>query len=916
MLTNCFNGYPIHLIESVEELYSAVAQFDPKVFVGIDTETHSLTYAPGQVVGICLSGGSSYSTSDYHGYYIPLRHREYNNLPISEVISVVQNLLDNYQTVFFNRNFDASQLEFDGIKVPFVGKMHDAQVMCFLVFNEHYPSLKEYTKNILKWKVIDFETMTGGDHDFGNSDPRVSYIYAAGDPVMTVILARAVWSRYPDIRKIYSIDNYALEAVRRMMQQTLTLDYDFVQSEYDRTSEKLRSIQEQIYSITGVYGFNIGSAKEKADVLSRFVTLTKKTKSGGFATDADTLQSIDHPVAKLMVQWNETRTYLNSFLKKILTFKGRDVRINYSTVNVASGRLSSGASKGNDYYVPLNIQNQPKLEEKLYVHHHEYLGYCLKREREGCVLDKEGNPCKLKTKTGLHEAYITGDPDWVWLTGDYAGQEMKLAANFSGEPNFLDPMLAGADIHGHVAKSMFGFFDPDSRTRVKILNFSCLYGAEGPTIAQRIGVSREEGCSLFDHYKRTMSRLYKWKALIVANAKRKGYAFTYFGRPIYLLKYFNSADRGMRSYAERLSVNATIQGSLPARLFLPSQDGKYYRSMLSHIGKEVLYAENELGFRHYGTPTYRGVDQLIYVELTSGDFVVCSKHHKFLADDGERLLSIPQAIDTPVKLISPHRKLSLVNTIVKLLTKRTAPMLSLLSPYVAHDRIPVSDYYLAASLLWGWISRKRYILPDKYRAAVFRSAIDLYGWNLVTTRSGKYKLKWSRARKSKASNVASAGRENVVSPCMVSGYQTYPLAGFIHKNTGGDLIRIALVKFEKLRDIDPEYRAKTKFQITVHDECNFSVHRTYLYKAWKTMCKVMNFFPSNFKVPITIDAGVGAKGWGDCLDFQCVSTDNRVIPNGFDPDNFTGQEREYLIDIIKHCKVGDLPDNLKKYCEE
>lgn len=914
MLTNSFNGYPIHLIETLDELKSAVSKFSKDVFVGIDTETHSLTYGHEQVVGICISGGTDYSVNNYHGYYIPLRHRGYSlNFDPKEVMPIVQDLVDNYSTVFFNRNFDLSMLEFDGLKVPFVGRMHDAQVMCFLVFNEHYPSLKEYTKNILKWKVTDFETISGGDHDFGNTDPRVSYLYAAGDPVMTVILARTVWSRYPNIRKIYKIDNYALEAVRRMMQQPLTIDYDFVQSEYDRTEAKLKSIQENIYAMTGVYGFNIGSAREKADVLSCFMTLTKKTKSGAFAMDADTLKELNHPVAKLMVEWNETRTYLNSFLVKILGFKGREVRINYSTVNVASGRLSSGAAKGNSYYVPLNIQNQPKLEEKLYVHHHEHLGYCLKREQEGCVRDKEGNPCKLKTKTGLHEAYITGHSDWVWLTGDYSGQEMRLAANFSGEPNFLNPMLSGEDIHAYVSKSMFGFFDPNNRTRVKILNFSCLYGAEGPTIAQRLGVSRDEGCSLFDHYKQTMSRLYKWKAVIVSNAKRAGYAFTYFGRPIYLLKYFNSSDRGMRSYAERLAVNSTIQGSLPPTLFLPSQDGKYHKPIYSYIGKDVLYAEDERSSRHYGVPTYRGADQLVYVEFRSGDFIVCSRPHKFLASGSDRLLTFAQAFDTSVQLHPAAKKTSILRTLWHSMTHQTKDVLPALASHINHGKLPVHDLSIAASLFKACLLRTKVGISNRNSAAVYRSAIDLYGYNLVAVGDGVYRVTWSRKSKSRAIFVAEVGRTNVVSPCMVSGYQTYPLAGFIHKNTGGDLIRIALVKFEKLRDLDPSWRENVKFQITVHDECNFSVHRTYLYKAWKGMCEVMNFFPSNFKVPVVIEPGVGAKGWGDCLDFVCVSKDNRIIPNGFHPDNFEGAEREYLLDIIRHCDVNDLPENLKEF---
>lgn len=414
-----FNGYPVHLVETLEELQSLYKLFSPKVMCGVDTETAGLEFKEEQIAGVCLSGGSDYSVKGYAGYYLPIRHNGYNNLPIEEVMKLTQWVIDNRRTVFHNRNFDASMLEYDGVKIPFVGGMHDSQIMCYLVFNEQYPALKDYCKRFLKWDMIEFSENKAEDHNFKTTDPTITFKYAAGDPIATVMLARKMWNDYPYIRKIYKIDNFTLEAVRLLCQNELTLDYDFLEKLRDETERKLKELQTRIYALSGVYGFNIDSAKDKADVLSRFVTLTEKTKTGKFKTDEDALMKLNHPIAKLMVEYSATRVFLKSFVSKMCSYKGRVVRANYNTVNVPSGRLSSGGSSGNPYFIPQNLQNVPKEEERLFLHHHPVIGYVLKEFEEGCVRFKDGSPVKVKTKTGLHRAFIPHDKDWFIMTSDY-----------------------------------------------------------------------------------------------------------------------------------------------------------------------------------------------------------------------------------------------------------------------------------------------------------------------------------------------------------------------------------------------------------------------------------------------------------------------------------------------------------------
>lgn len=1640
---------------------------------GLDTETASLEYKADQIAGVCVSGGVDYSPQGYAGYYIPLRHIGYGaNLPVDVVMEFVQWLIDNFQTVLFNRNFDTSMLEYDGVKIPFVGGMHDAQIMAYSVFNEAYPSLKDYSRRFLKWDMIDFAENKAKDHNFKTTDPTVSYIYAAGDPIATVFLARKLWNTYPYIRKIYKIDNYCLEAVRRLCQNELTLDYDFLEALRDETERHLAEIRTKIYSMSGVYGFNIDSSREKADVLSRFVTLTEKTKSGKFKTDEEALRRLNHPIANLMIDYAQTRVFLKSFVAKMCTYKGRVIRANYNTVNVPSGRLSSGASEGNPYFVPQNMQNClvgdtrvqtkdgmkllrdvkvgdyvwdgdefrritqkvnqgvrkvykmsladgktlvgtadhpilsengfvelakcnglrvalnskkiyprarygfirfrvgrgsypstkevryldfsspdlwgligmlvgdgsssdrklhicfdwhaislchrvsdvcrtlniphsirtakekegvhdiplitiynadlwrlavkmgltktareksvpdvlyklsplckmaflkglyaadgsfqryktspcirtvseklangvvalaetlginakatkyknsqlgcgyaytvsffnpincqdvftyegqikwapefhkkglekyvlpkslgghkqhyvvrhdpdylrskfwvkclsveevgeeevlditvetserfmangiivhncPKEEEKLFLHHHPKIGYVLLREEEGCVRNAKGEPVKYKTKTGLHRAFIPHDKDWVIMSSDYAAQELRLAANFSRDPNFLEPLLKGEDIHMYVAKQMFGYEDPLHRTKVKIVNFclgedsyvmtdsgivrpaslkgderllkvfggtqsyrmevrlsdtvkvhysngvveeydsrhqvavtsdkgltwkrvcdlteddevlisvgrmketsspliervgtyrkfsvsrekeynlstkefaylaglylgdghislgkqgrpnsvswvaeeqiyplveecltklglkwsihyyegknyrlyrvcsaqfarvlckhfgrtktktisdeilsawgkdlfiplcqglvdsdgtldgnvlvyftcldelakkvalvlsglgiyvrervadhnchclrmsengvvqsnldrkrwdpgrplldfrkydrsileglsggfengrvdnmrrgkwglwvksslvekagysglrpvsvvsvskpktgkiyvietetgsyisssvvshnSALYGAEYPTVSARLGIPLQEGKTLMTRYKQTMSKLYAWKAEIVKAAKKRGYALTYFGRPVYLLKYFNSPDRGMSAYAERLAVNATIQGCIPADTFAPSQDGKVISTLRNLVGKRVQFAEDERGTTHKGVPVFRGKLPCAMVEFRSGDFIMVSTNHKFLKYKSNTLLSIEEAAVDAVQFVKPHKKVKLFKAILNTLLGRfKGTTLNSLAVFPRHDK-PADSVEIATALFRAFIRDEHLITYNPVLAHSVRSLVDLYGYNLVKVSSGRYALSWSRAKKSKVCFVENLkGTYDVMSPTMISGFQTYPLSGMIHKNTGADLMRLFLIKFTKLNIDDKDWRENTRMILPVHDEMNLEVSIPYMREAWLKMRKVMNFFPENFAVPIVVDTGVGTS-WGNCLDVECISPKGRVVPKDIDPDDFSGEERAYLQEILEECVFEELPDRLKKF---
>lgn len=335
MKTSLFNNYKVNLVESLEDIEIMKSQFSKDIMVGCDTETTGLSYLTDKIVGYCFSTGKSYSVNDYQGYYLPVRHLNYNNLPLDKVVEVTQWVLDNFKVCFFNRPFDFSMMELDGIHCPFVGHTHDAQIMAFLVTGESFPALKPSVKKYLKLDIIEFSDNNATDHNFGTTDPTVTYVYAANDPLITVLLARKLWSEYPYIRKIYPIDNKAGEAVRKFAKETLVyLNYDILDKESESVNFQIQELKNKIFSFVG-YQFKLNSTRDKGDALNRYVTLTQKTKKGQFAVDKEVLAKIDHPLAKMLLEYTKLERYRGSYIDKMKEFPRDGFHVNYSTVNVS-----------------------------------------------------------------------------------------------------------------------------------------------------------------------------------------------------------------------------------------------------------------------------------------------------------------------------------------------------------------------------------------------------------------------------------------------------------------------------------------------------------------------------------------------------------------------------------------------------
>lgn len=145
---------------------------------------------------------------------------------------------------------------------------------------------------------------------------------------------------------------------------------------------------------------------------------------------------------------------------------------------------------------------------------------------------------------------------------DYAAEELRIAANLSHEPNWVDAFVHGDDIHKRTAVAIWGeeHYNRDYRKMAKYANFSILYGASSHSLYadSRYGFkSLQEAEDFYNKYKKALPTLFQWQDRLIYSARRKGMLQTFFGRPRRLRSYYENKQIG---FANRSAGNTSVQG--------------------------------------------------------------------------------------------------------------------------------------------------------------------------------------------------------------------------------------------------------------------------------------------------------------------------------------------------------------------
>ncbi|MET0494797.1 MAG: DNA polymerase I [Actinoplanes sp.] len=307
----------------------------------------------------------------------------------------------------------------------------------------------------------------------------------------------------------------------------IAADTDYLSELESHFAAEVKAAAQSAYEVVG-REFNLGSPKQLQEILftERNLPKTKKIKTG-YTTDADALQNLftqtGDPVLAHLLRHRDVAK-LKSTVDGLLKSVSDDGRI-HTTFNqtvAATGRLSS---------TDPNLQNIP-----------------------------------IRTEEGrrIRRAFVVGEGYERLLTADYSQIEMRIMAHLSKDEALIAAFNSGADFHAATASSVFHVpveeVVPDQRRKIKAMNYGLAYGLSAFGLSNQLTIGVDEAKALMEEYFGRFGGVRDYLQAVVRRAVQDGYTATILGRRRYLPD-LSSDNRQRREMAERMALNAPIQGS-------------------------------------------------------------------------------------------------------------------------------------------------------------------------------------------------------------------------------------------------------------------------------------------------------------------------------------------------------------------
>ncbi len=333
------------------------------------------------------------------------------------------------------------------------------------------------------------------------------------------------------LHEVYEkIERPLIPVVARMNETGVYIDSPHLKELAREYGKELGILAGRIYRHAG-HEFNINSPKQLATILYDELKINpakqKKTPTGARTTKESELEKLSelHPIIADILAYRELQKLLSTYIEKMPALVGADGRLHAEFVQAGTttGRMSSQNP---------NLQNIP-----------------------------------IKTEYGrrIREAFAAPQGSLLCAL-DYSQIELRIAAGLSGDTKLVEVFKRGGDIHAAVAAEVFGvppeMVDYEMRRRAKVINFGILYGMGVNALRSNLGegVSRDEAAKFLSEYFKNFSGLARFIEHTKAEASKRGYTETLFGRRRYFPALRSPLDN-LRAQAERMAVNAPMQGT-------------------------------------------------------------------------------------------------------------------------------------------------------------------------------------------------------------------------------------------------------------------------------------------------------------------------------------------------------------------
>src|SRR5260370_15159201 len=150
-------------------------------------------------------------------------------------------------------------------------------------------------------------------------------------------------------------------------------------------------------------------------------------------------------------------------------------------------------------------------------------------------------------------------------------------AHLSGDEALIAAFESGHDFHAATASRVFGPAPgeggPGLRAKIKAMNSGLAYGLSAYGLSQQLRITPDEARGLMEEYFKEFGGVRDYLHEVVSRARMDGYTATMMGRRRYLPD-LTSDNRQRREMAERMALNAPIQGSAPdvIKVAMPAVD--------------------------------------------------------------------------------------------------------------------------------------------------------------------------------------------------------------------------------------------------------------------------------------------------------------------------------------------------------
>lgn len=296
----------------------------------------------------------------------------------------------------------------------------------------------------------------------------------------------------------------------------------------EERTEIAKNLQEEIrplfsFSQSGLFG-DIADAINLNSQVQLMALFNDKLELDVPSTGSQILQTIDHPIAAMLLEYRAREKLISAFgdslLEKIHPKTGR-LHPDFMQLQAETGRFACAKP---------NLQQIPRDSAF-----------------RNCFVAPEG---------------------YKLVTCDYSQAELRILAELSDDQVLINAYKSGQDLHAYTASQMFRI--PIDKVRkdverfqAKSINFGLMYGRGANSLAAQIKVTPEEGKELLKLYFKTYKGVKKWLDKVAKDTVKNGYAVTLNGRK----RWFTMPEEGDPGYERRLGSierqgkNTPIQGT-------------------------------------------------------------------------------------------------------------------------------------------------------------------------------------------------------------------------------------------------------------------------------------------------------------------------------------------------------------------